>query len=1401
MYTLDSGGFLMASRGFLRQLFDHYPEGVIVLNGQGQIVSLNLAAERLLDVSDSEMQGKLLDETICIYQSPSSHQRLFYPIQTYLEQGIPIHKLNHAFVISKNGKKTAVAISLLPTISAESLGGAMLIFHEQRPEPSTEATLIEREQRFQALFQNLQDGILISQWIRDEQTSPIDYLILEANPSFEQLIGCQASQIIGKSSAQAFQLSQPLFLEAFNQLHQGSEVLQFETFFAPWQRHLRITAFPLDEDKFIAIFHDRTGTKRIEAALSKGVQFFQQFVQTAVDAIIVVDMGGKVQLWNAAAECIFGYTAEEALGKTVDDLIIPTEKQDWVDQEWQTFITSAPTGLDKATFEFECLTKSGNLVPIEVSLSLAQIDQDYLGIAVVRDITKRKQDENAIQRRDAILTAVSFAADRLLQSNDWEAVIQDILATLGKATEVDRVYLFRKDAVLESGEVIVSQLYEWTAEGVTPQIDNPDLQQQPLRATGFRRWAEKLAAGEAIHGFVSEFPLSEQDVLKSQDIISLVVVPFFVRDSWWGFIGFDDCQTYRAWSNPEIEALRAAANLIGTAIHRQEMSLQIHQSEKRYKNLVERLPVVVYIASATVQGALKAEYVSTNVVDLSGYTPAEIESDPYLWIHRIHPEDRSTAIQVYRQHLSKVEAWDQEYRLVRKNGEMIWVREQAIPTVDPQSGALMVQGVIQDISMNKRRQREQEAIQLVYQALQGDDNLDDLLNRLLQAVIHAIPNAEKGSILLSDEEGQLTIRALYGYHDERIRTIIFPLSSGYSAKSFRLRQPLIIPDARADLSIRFEGDIEEMASVQSAIVAPLMLHDQSIGVISIDNCTQTNAFNLDDLHFLSQIASTAALVVENIRLLDDTRRHLQELKLMTELNYALRSAKDHGEIIQIVLQNIHSGLQVNCAALRFYDPDSGTVIEESACGQWQKVDQVVQVVGEKLLLSITENKSSFLLDESENQTWQKICPCTSIAGVPLISKETVIGVLLIGRVSKISQQDLRLLESIGDVAANALHRASLYEKNEKQLRYLSSLYTIDRAISSRHDLKDILNIITHEARTQLGVDALAIHTFDPRSKRLSFAAGEGFRTGIIQTTNLVLGEGSIGKAALKKTPTYVSNLYRANDPLSKAEWCVKEGFVAHHIAPLVIENQLKGVLEVFHRADYDPTAEWRALFEAFADQAAIAIDNAQLLEDLQRTNIQLSIAYDATIEGWAKALEQRDRETMGHSNRVTEMTLHIAVEMGIPNEDLMHIWRGVRLHDIGKMAIPDSILLKNGPLTEAEWEIMRRHPIYAYELLSPIEYLHPALEIPYCHHEHWDGNGYPRGLKGEEIPLSARIFAVVDVWDALTSDRPYRPAWEPEKALEYIIEQRGKQFDPAVVDIFLRIIQQMKEKEQTDERT
>jgi putative nucleotidyltransferase with HDIG domain len=238
---------------------------------------------------------------------------------------------------------------------------------------------------------------------------------------------------------------------------------------------------------------------------------------------------------------------------------------------------------------------------------------------------------------------------------------------------------------------------------------------------------------------------------------------------------------------------------------------------------------------------------------------------------------------------------------------------------------------------------------------------------------------------------------------------------------------------------------------------------------------------------------------------------------------------------------------------------------------------------------------------------------------------------------------------------------------------------------------------------------------------------------------------------------------------------------------LIAKGHIKGVLEIYSRHFLSTNAEWQNFLETLAGQAAIAIDNATLLADLQRSNEELTQAYVTTLDGWVRTLGLRDFETEDHTHRVTDMTIRVAEAVGIAESELIHIRRGALLHDIGKMAVPDHILLKSGPLDDQEWSIMQRHPIDAYQLLYPIAYLRPALEIPYCHHEKWDGSGYPRGLHADEIPISARLFAIADVWDALRSDRPYRRAWSEDKAIEYLKDQSGLHFDPYVLEAFFSV--------------
>ncbi|HAF62448.1 MAG TPA: hypothetical protein DCK95_08990 [Anaerolineaceae bacterium] len=427
--------------------------------------------------------------------------------------------------------------------------------------------------------------------------------------------------------------------------------------------------------------------------------------------------------------------------------------------------------------------------------------------------------------------------------------------------------------------------------------------------------------------------------------------------------------------------------------------------------------------------------------------------------------------------------------------------------------------------------------------------------------------------------------------------------------------------------------------------------------------------------------------------------------------------------------------------------------------------------------------------------------------IPMKTKNDLVGVLVLGEKmseSPYSQEDISNLTTLANQSSIAVQNAHLYSQAQKelaerrkaehnlqlQLKRLSALQDINIAITENFDLQIPLVLLLDQVINELKVDAADVLLYNPDEKNLNYVAGRGFKTDALKFTSLRMGQGMAGTAAQTRNTIHVKDLSTAHTTLAQSPLLDGENFVSYYGFPLIARNQIKGVLEIFHRSVLEPDQDWFDYLNTLISETAIAVDNARLFTDLEKTNLELVSAYEATLEGWARTLEMRDRETEGHSQRVLQMTITLAKRMGFHGDELVHVRRGSLLHDIGKMAIPDSILQKPGPLDEEEWKIMRRHPSIAYEMLSPISFLAPSLEIPYCHHEKWDGSGYPRGLKGNEIPLSARIFTIVDVWDALSSNRPYRKAWEDKKVMDYIRSQSGTHFDPMVVEEFLKLIEE-----------
>ncbi|GAP62177.1 hypothetical protein ARMA_0600 [Ardenticatena maritima] len=535
-----------------------------------------------------------------------------------------------------------------------------------------------------------------------------------------------------------------------------------------------------------------------------------------------------------------------------------------------------------------------------------------------------------------------------------------------------------------------------------------------------------------------------------------------------------------------------------------------------------------------------------------------------------------------------------------------------------------------------------------------------------------------------------------------------------------------------------------------------------------------------------------------VRNISDRIRQEKRWQAIATLADALRDITRLEEVYTLAAEVIKD--QLNAAAVALLEQRSpDTFLIACTTGAWEALqghsvqidpDFAQTALQQKSAAALSLNEIQDVLTHQKFPFYEDLQTMDALAYVPLRSHHDTFGLVIIGTNKMPDEQDLALLTLLADFTASACRRVQLYEETRRQLHRMTALRDIAVAMTGSLELHLTADILLSHTTTLLEADAAALLVLDEESMTLSHLANYGFLFRDIEQAYVRVGQGLAGTVArTRKVVWSNAPLYDERATSVHRDLMEKEGFVLYHGAPLLARGVLKGVLEVYHRHPVSIDKEWLEMLHLITNQAAVAIDVLSLVDASRRAHLQLRIAYDETIEGWARALELRDHETEGHSRRVTAATLALARRVGVPDKDLLHIRRGALLHDIGKIGIPDAILNKPGPLTPEEWEVMRLHPVYAYELLSPIEYLRPAIDIPYCHHEKWDGSGYPRGLAEHQIPLAARLFAIVDVWDALSHDRPYRRAWPQEKVIAYLREQAGKHFDPDILPLFLLMLE------------
>ncbi len=812
----------------------------------------------------------------------------------------------------------------------------------------------------------------------------------------------------------------------------------------------------------------------------------------------------------------------------------------------------------------------------------------------------------------------------------------------------------------------------------------------------------------------------------------------------------------------------------------------LRESELRYRTLTEQIPAIVYLEDATIKVG-HTLYISPQVQTILGISPTDwLEDALDMWVNHIHDEDRAQITAEYEKCFDSGTPFDAEYRMVASDGRIVWIHDQAKVILSESGQPRLIHGIMYDITERKlaemSRRENEEKYKSLYQMMRlMTDNVPDLIWAKDMVGHFTFVNQAMIEKLLIATDTDEPIGKTDMYFAERQRT------SHANDPNWHTFGEICIDSDSVIQQTKQVGRFEEFGNVKGEFLfldvykAPIWdLQGNMLGTVGSGR----------------DVTREKGLEREQKKAEEALRQHVANLETLNRISMAVRAAMNPQEVLATILEETLTALNTPHGAVHLWNETSGHLHKMIGRGWPDEITGPPCKPGEGVLGRVFLSGKTYLTRELIHDPWtdadmrQQLPPGWGGACIPIHSANQTLGVMFIAipTTRKFSKDEIRLLNTLAEMTGATLHRMRLHEETVRHLNYLQALHTIDQAITASFDLRPILSTVLTNTITQLHVDAADVLLYSPRLQTLEYAAGTGFFAPLVRASRIRISEDFAGRVVTERRLLHLSNPVLDREKSSFAALWASEGFHSYFGVPLIVKGEIKGVLELFHRAPLPNKPEWLDYLNSLALQTAIAIDNSQLFENLQQVNLELRVAYDATIEGWSRAMDMRDSETEGHTQRVTDMALSLAKSFGLTQDEMLHMHRGALLHDIGKIGVADHILLKPGPLTEEETNRMRQHPQLAYQMLFPISYLRQALDIPYCHHEKWDGTGYPRGLVGEQIPLTARIFSVVDVYDALTSNRPYRQAWSREKTLAYLREQSGKHFDPKIVDVFFKFL-------------
>lgn len=830
----------------------------------------------------------------------------------------------------------------------------------------------------------------------------------------------------------------------------------------------------------------------------------------------------------------------------------------------------------------------------------------------------------------------------------------------------------------------------------------------------------------------------------------------------------------------------------------EDISLQL-ESERQLKLQVTALNAAANAIIITDRDGLVI-WSNQAFTDLTGYAPEEINGQSPRILNS-GEQDADFYDSMWRT-ITSGRVWQGELVNRRKNGTT-YPERMTITPLRNESGMITHYIAIKEDNtaflrnqnMLHRRLAEVTAFHQVATAGIEETDEDQLISRVTEIIGKLIYTDHFGVLLLSEDGSELVVHPSFmGIPDECLK-MTFSFQDGVVGRTARSREVILVKDVSL-----VPDFISITPDVQSELAVPLIADGELIGVINAESRLK-NRFSEDDARLLETVSNQLGIALSQLRANQQERVQREKAEALADIALALNSSLEIDQVLDQILSKIALLVPYKTASLFLCADGQAKVMrhrgyQELGAVKWvERLSFKLEDTGYPIIdRMITTGEPQLVVDTNLDPDWNHFTETTwirSYLGIPIRMNGHVRAFINLNHDTPgaFSNSQIELLVALSHQIATALENANLYRLQQQQLNFLESQRMIDNAITGSLDLDVTLKVIITELMSQLAVDAVNILTYDSEAFQLQSSTQRGFTPSPAPVDPHYQVEGLAGWIISNQTSLAVPDLNDPPVPLSRGDEYQREGFVSYHGIPLLAKGKIVGVMELFFRKKVEISPEWMRYAETVSAQTAIAIDNFHLFSSLQNVNLELSLAYDTTLEGWAGALELRDHETEGHSRRVVDLTMDLVKAMNVPADSWIHIRRGALLHDIGKMGVPDTILQKPGKLTDEEWALMRQHPLHAGKWLKPIVFLTPALDIPLYHHERWDGTGYPFGLAGRDIPLAARIFAIVDVWDALRSDRPYRKAWSRNKVIRHLQDQEGKHFDPDVVKAFLEVIE------------